>query len=92
MTTPCTCLAEIDAKLAETGHYLDATILAATLASGGVDKPLITIMRKDKWIPETRRGKQGKFIPSFCPFCGVRYPEAQTRACEPATPTAQVPA
>lgn len=83
----CTCLAEVDAKLAETGHYLDATMLAAALSPGAVDRPLMTIMRKDTWKPETRRGKKGKFFPTFCPFCGVAYLEP--KASEPAVPTTE---
>ena len=73
MGEPCKCLAEVDEKLAETGHFLAATMLSA--AFGSVDKPIMTIMRKDRWVAETRRGKVGTMIPSFCPFCGIKYPE-----------------
>jgi len=69
----CSCLDEINKKLAETGHYLNATILAE--AFGDVDRPIITIMRLNTWRAETRHGKKGSFLPSYCPFCGTKYPE-----------------
>lgn len=41
------------------------------------ERPVITLIRKDTFKPETRRGRAGVFRASFCPFCGEKYADAE---------------
>lgn len=68
----CNCIHDIDAKLKETGACLNSTI---SLTQGGASRALIPLIRKDRWILESRRGKPKDMIASFCPWCGKKYPE-----------------
>lgn len=66
----CACIQDLDAKLAP-DHHLDVVICWREGAL--VARPYSTILRRDNGRPETRKGKHGKFIATFCPFCGERY-------------------
>lgn len=68
----CNCIHDIDARLTEGGACLSATI---SLTQGGASRALIPLIRKDKWIVESRRGRPKDMIASFCPWCGEKYPE-----------------
>lgn len=69
----CNCVAEIDAKLKEGGHCLNT----AMYFDGRPSKPLISLVRLDRYTLETRMQKPRTFLPSFCPFCGEKYAEAE---------------
>lgn len=79
--TNCTCIADIDAKLGP-DHSLNTTL---SFREGEVSRPLIGLIRKDKWTLETRRGKRSSFLCSYCPFCGVKYEEAAIAKSSPLT-------
>ncbi|WP_454917349.1 hypothetical protein [Xanthobacter sediminis] len=40
-----------------------------------VSRPLVPLIRLDKWEVETRRSKPRDVAASFCPWCGEKYPE-----------------
>ena len=65
----CNCIAEINEKLAP-DHFLNC---AMAFREGEVERPLIGLIRRDKWALETRRGKPSTFLASYCPFCGTKY-------------------
>lgn len=67
----CGCIEKIDADLAPE-HCLDATLNLL----GGAQRPMIGLIRRDKYEIEKRRGKPRFVIASFCPWCGEKYPEA----------------
>lgn len=67
----CKCIEEIDAKLAP-DHCLNTTL---NFREGEVQRSIIGLIRRPEWRLETRRGKPGSFLPSYCPFCGVKYEE-----------------
>lgn len=72
----CTCIDDINAKLGP-DHGLNATM---AFREGEVSRPIIGLIRKDKWTLETRRGKPSYFLPSYCPFCGVKYADSLKEA------------
>ena len=59
----CSCTAEIEKRFPD--HMLNTAMF-----SGRV---LIDLIRRDNWKRETRRGKIGHAIASYCPFCGTKY-------------------
>ena len=67
----CDCLDTVGERLAAGGHYLKITMGSLF---GGVDRPVLVMIRKDTDSPEKRRGKPSVLIPTFCPFCGLKYP------------------
>lgn len=67
----CNCIETVNAKLAPE-HRLDATL---AIMPGQVAKPLIGLRRCDRGSLETRRNKPSFMVPTFCPFCGEKYPE-----------------
>lgn len=66
----CDCIETINAKLKDGGHRLKTTMTF----DGSPSRPLIPLIRLDAWKIETRRGQPSSFFPSFCPFCGEKYP------------------
>lgn len=64
----CDCIKTINDQLAPE-HMLNCTLDF----KGGDGTPIIGLIRKDKWVLETRRGKRSAFLASFCPFCGEKY-------------------
>lgn len=66
------CLTIINDKLAPE-HKVNATM---GLLPGQIDRPIIGLLRLDKWTLETRRTKRSFIAASYCPFCGEKYPEA----------------
>ncbi len=80
----CTCIQDIDAKLAP-DHSLDVVICLRENAL--VARPFSNLIRRDNGRPETRRGKHRSMIATFCPFCGEQYdpdpaPPAMHRGAE----------
>lgn len=65
----CGCVADVNAKLAP-DHLLNATM---TFRAGEPERPIIALIRRDTWKPETRRGRPGFMVASYCPFCGSKY-------------------
>lgn len=64
----CGCIADINAKLAPGGHELNTTI-----SFSGPSRPVIPLLRKDTYRPESRRGKPTMMQAEFCPWCGTKY-------------------
>jgi hypothetical protein len=75
----CDCINKIDEELAKTGHCLPTSIV---LQPGYPAKPYMALIRKDKYIPENRRGQPKVMHPTFCPFCGVKYEHPDTEITE----------
>lgn len=69
----CECIQNIDADLKDAGQALNATMF-------GLRRPLIDLIRTDKWVSETRRGKPRVIIASYCPFCGEKYVDEDAAA------------
>lgn len=69
----CNCIDTINAQLAPE-HSLHTTMGF----HGEVSRPLVSLIRRDKWEIETRRGKPRNVAASFCPWCGEKYPEPKT--------------
>jgi hypothetical protein len=62
----CDCIETLDKDLKAAGQCLDATMF-------GQRKATTTLIRTDKWKPESRRGKPTRVIATYCPFCGEKY-------------------
>lgn len=65
----CDCIKKIDDKLAENEQCLNVVWGIGVNPS----RPLIGLIRKDRWQIESRRNKPKHMIASFCPFCGEKY-------------------
>lgn len=63
----CKCATKHDAKLREHNVMLDTTFM---LSSGRVYPTIATIK-----IDKKNRARPPRVIPTYCPFCGVKYPE-----------------
>jgi hypothetical protein len=63
----CECVNTINEDLKPNGQMLNIDLLS--------NRPMITLVRVDKWISENRRGKHRAIFASFCPWCGEKYPE-----------------
>ena len=63
----CSCIERINKDLESDGQCLDATMF-------GHRKVTTMLIRKDKWKHENRRNKPTRFIATYCPFCGDKYP------------------
>ncbi|PJI89045.1 hypothetical protein DAH55_03945 [Sphingomonas koreensis] len=85
MTNPCNCVADFNRKLAERNTRIIETI--GIPRDGG---PLFTrpTIRTEK-IETRKRVGPAIAVPTYCPFCGVRY-DAEPVA--PAQPTVEDPA
>ena len=72
----CDCLDTVGERLAAAGHYLKITMGSLF---GGVDRPVFPLIRKDTDTQEKRRTRPSVLLPTFCPFCGLRYPDAKAK-------------
>lgn len=71
---PCNCLSEMDGALKAGGY--NAAIVCTLMSA-----PSRAVIETYK--PKTGRGAGKKppvVIATFCPFCGVKYPEIETKA------------
>ena len=65
----CDCVNIINGKL-------DGTRLNTSISFDfQSERPVITLIRKDTFKPETRRGKAGFIRATYCPFCGEKFPD-----------------
>ena len=75
----CDCINIIERGNPE--HRVNCTL---AFREGEVSRPIIALIRKDNWKPETRRNKVSSVLATFCPFCGQKYaadaPAAQAEA------------
>ncbi len=69
----CTCITDINAKLADDRLELDVALMFS--GNSLVARPYSRLMRKDNGRPETRSGRKTMFAATFCPFCGTAYSE-----------------
>lgn len=79
MSASCTCIDDMNAALADRNTKISCGIVFARPTAYAV--PAIGT---EKLNP--RKRDRVSVLPTFCPFCGVRYPEVRTRVCEPAAP------
>ena len=69
----CECITRIDKKLAETNTKLSQTIIFG--------EPVFTTITIETELAAKKRGARPTvMIPTFCPFCGVRYRDPAGRA------------
>lgn len=68
-TAGCSCIEKVDAKLADRGD--NTKILVPWF---GPQRPFVETTKLDA----SKRGKPSKLFASFCPFCGVKYPEGDS--------------
>ncbi|GGZ31887.1 hypothetical protein GCM10011273_17370 [Asticcacaulis endophyticus] len=66
----CGCIEHINTELAP-DHCLNTSMSFKTKD----ERPIINLIRRDRWVTESRRGKRSYFVCNFCPFCGEKYPE-----------------
>lgn len=63
----CECKKDIEGKLGD--QYLYCDMLTETI--------MIPLYDRIKFSPEKRKGKPKSFFCSYCPFCGVKYPDGK---------------
>lgn len=67
----CDCIEKINGELKPQGYTLNAS-----MGFAGPRTAMVGLIRTDKYVPETRRGKPSSIKASHCPFCGEKYPDA----------------
>jgi hypothetical protein len=77
----CECLNRIDGKLADGGHN---TKLDRTFVLSGPRAGMYPVIQT-KLVEKKRGAKPLAVVPTFCPFCGVKYPTAE-ESKEPQSP------
>jgi len=65
----CTCIDEMNAKLAEKNSKLQVTF---SFSFNGEPSRVLPLIGTEK-IETRKRGSACLAIPSFCPFCGISY-------------------
>lgn len=75
MSEPCSCIETVNAKLADRNTQVH---LPWFVIGGGTPRPFVETIKVD----EGKRGKPTKLFASFCPFCGVKYPEREAAKVE----------
>lgn len=65
----CNCIAEMDALLAERNTKLNVSFVFPRDGSASFTLPLLDVEK----IEKRKRVGPALAVPSFCPFCGVRY-------------------
>lgn len=72
ISTACNCAEEVDAKLAQHNTRL--------LRALCFRPPGERLMIETERVERKRGARKVSMFPSFCPFCGIRYPEPEETA------------
>lgn len=68
----CDCITYVNAKLAERNTQIMASIsFAKDDMSDSMEVPVIATEKVDT----KKRGRPAIMVPTFCPFCGTKYPK-----------------
>lgn len=74
----CDCIEKINTQLKAEGYTLNAS-----LGFSGPRRAMIGLIRTDRHVLESRRGKPSSMVASHCPWCGEKYPDAEARETGP---------
>lgn len=74
----CTCLSTMDAMLAERNTRLIHSVSLGVDGHLGFTRPILETEK----IEPRKKGRHARVVPTFCPFCGVRYEPLPEKAAE----------
>ena len=75
----CDCMTTIDQRFAEAGHNTKLTRIFTLGDAVGMFPAIGTEL-----VEKKRGAKPSRVIPTFCPWCGVKYSEPAAAAAEEA--------
>ena len=66
----CDCMTRVNGSLEDRNTRLQTSFILTRDLSGIDCTPLLAVEKRDS----AKRGRPISVIPTFCPFCGVKYP------------------